>query len=47
MDPIKGVNVLYLPSASDFTEQGANGAEHLNLRNKYFKLNITSWQASW
>ena len=35
----------YLLSASDYTEQGASRAEHLNLRNKCFKLNITSYKS--
>ena len=30
---------IVLPSESDL-EQGADGVEHLNVRNRYFKFNI-------
>ena len=51
---IKNNNVLYLPSASGYSKVHASGAEHKNITNKYFKVNITGLkiptdrrQASW
>ena len=47
-------NVLYLPSASGYSKVHVGGAEHTNIRNKCFKVNITGLkiptdrrQASW
>ena len=34
------MNVLYLPLASEYSMQSASGAEHSNIRNRYFRVNI-------